>query len=415
MRFRRSIRTLLAMTAATLVAATAVVALDTGEARPAAAVGVVTGSDFDPGFIISDGEFFDGSAMTEAQIQSFLVAKVGYCANSYCLPNYRMNTATRAGDAYCSAYAGATNESAARVIAKVQSACNVSAKAILVTLQKEQGLVTSHAPSAGAIRSAMGYGCPDTAACDSQYYGFFNQVYQAARQFQRYANSGSFTWYPIGTPVAVRYHPNAACGAKVVTIRNKATAGLYYYTPYTPNAAALANLGGTGDACSSYGNRNFWYFYNTWFPSYDRVGRELMDAAYQSFGGSDGALGTAVGELNSFSANGGGMVQGYAHGAITWSRSSGKAFALLDGPLREAHRAAGGIAGSKLGWLASNQSTVTENGGGLVQGFQYAALTWTEEYGARIVSGGIRAAFGAAGGLAGAPGFPTGDATTSGA
>ena len=26
----------------------------------------------------------------------------------------------------------------------------------------------------------MGYGCPDTAACDAQYYGFFNQVYSAA-------------------------------------------------------------------------------------------------------------------------------------------------------------------------------------------------------------------------------------------
>ena len=41
-------------------------------------------------------------------------------------------------------------------------------------------------------------------------------------------------------------------------IENRATAALYYYTPFTPNAAALANLGGTGDACLSYGNRNFW-------------------------------------------------------------------------------------------------------------------------------------------------------------
>jgi hypothetical protein len=40
---------------------------------------------------------------------------------------------------------------------------------------------------------------------------------------------------------------------------------LYDYTPYTPNAAALNNLYGTGDACSSYGNRNFWRYYSDWF------------------------------------------------------------------------------------------------------------------------------------------------------
>jgi len=50
-------------------------------------------------------------------------------------------------------------------------------------------------------------------------------------------------------------------------LQNKATAALYYYTPYQPNAAALANLGGTGDGCSSYGNRNFWVYYNNWFGS----------------------------------------------------------------------------------------------------------------------------------------------------
>jgi len=42
---------------------------------------------------------------------------------------------------------------------------------------------------------------------------------------------------------------------------------LYYYTPYVPNKAALDNLYGTGDACSAYGNRNFWRFYHDWFGS----------------------------------------------------------------------------------------------------------------------------------------------------
>jgi hypothetical protein len=50
-----------------------------------------------------------------------------------------------------------------------------------------------------------------------------------------------------------------------VFIENQATAGLYNYTPYTPNDAALNNMYGTGDACSSYGNRNFWRIYTDWF------------------------------------------------------------------------------------------------------------------------------------------------------
>lgn len=62
------------------------------------------------------------------------------------------------------------------------------------------------------------------------------------------------------------YHPDSdRCGGASVTIASAATAALYYYTPYQPNAAALANLYGTGDSCSSYGNRNFWRMYSDWF------------------------------------------------------------------------------------------------------------------------------------------------------
>jgi hypothetical protein len=52
-----------------------------------------------------------------------------------------------------------------------------------------------------------------------------------------------------------------------VNILNQATANLYDYTPYVPNSAALNNLYGLGDGCSSYGNRNFWRIYNDWFGS----------------------------------------------------------------------------------------------------------------------------------------------------
>lgn len=236
-------------------------------ASPASAL---SGSEFDAGNIISDANFYNGSAMSEAEIQQFLSNAVGgACSNSNCLANYRTDTPTRTWSfGTCSTYTGGRAESAARIIFKVQQACNLSAKVILVTLQKEQSLITDRAPSDGTMRKAMGYGCPDTSECDSTYYGFFNQVFAAGRQLTWYANpAGSFTSIKVGENNSIRYSPNAACGSKTVLIKNRATAALYYYTPYTPNDAALANLGGIGDACSAYGNRNFWVFYNNWFGS----------------------------------------------------------------------------------------------------------------------------------------------------
>jgi putative cell wall-binding protein len=234
-----------------------------------AAIGATAASsDFTPGELIADVNFYDKAAMSEVQIQSFLATMVGSCANSLCLAQYRASTPNRTWSyGTCAPYVGASNESAARIIFKVQVACGLSAKVILVTLQKEQSLLTNPAPSADVMRKAMGYGCPDTAECDSTYYGFFNQVYAAARQLTWYGKpGGSFTWLKLGQPNHVLFHPDAArCGGTNVTIANRATAALYYYTPYQPNSAALANLYGEGDSCSSYGNRNFWRMYSDWF------------------------------------------------------------------------------------------------------------------------------------------------------
>ena len=252
--------------AAALQAATQRVQLDADAGNDGFAAAAV--APFYAGNLISGANFSNGSAMTEAEIQAFLQRMVGTCSTSSCLANLKMNTPTRTWSfGTCATYRGGTAESAARIIYKVQRACNLSAKVILVTLQKEQSLLTNPAPTAGVLQKAMGYGCPDTAACDSTYYGFFNQVFAAARQLTWYGNpGGSFTWLKVGQPNHILFHPDSArCGGSSVTIRNAATAALYYYTPYQPNSAALANLYGTGDACSSYGNRNFWRMYNDWF------------------------------------------------------------------------------------------------------------------------------------------------------
>lgn len=228
------------------------------------------GSAFDPGNLISDAEFFKSGSMTAEAIQTFLEQRNPSCTAGFvCMKDYRETTFSRDATVLCQAYEGAENESAAQIIAKVSAACGVSAEALLVLIQKEQSLVTLSAPSTTRFQKATGYACPDTAPCDEKFFGFYNQVYNAARQFKRYANppgtSRFFTWYPIGQTVQVRLHPNAACGTTPVTMRNQATAGLYYYTPYAPNQIAITNLASSGDSCSAYGNRNFWRIYNYWF------------------------------------------------------------------------------------------------------------------------------------------------------
>jgi hypothetical protein len=150
-------------------------------------------------------------------------------------------------------------------VANVALSCGINPQALLVLMQKEQGLITDPAPPQWKYDSATGSGCPDTAPCDPSSKGFFNQVYGAAQQFKKYRLNPDSYNYVAGRYNTILYNPNRACGSSSVYIENQATAGLYDYTPYQPNAAALANLGGSGDSCSAYGNRNFWVYFNNWF------------------------------------------------------------------------------------------------------------------------------------------------------
>lgn len=223
--------------------------------------------DFKAGNLISDENFYDGNAMSASEVQAFLGSKVSSCAGGAypCLRDYRQNTPSMAGDRYCSPMQAVANDSAAGMIARIGQACSISQKAMLVLLEKEQGIVTASSPGSWAYNAATGFSCPDTAPCDPSVGGFFYQVYYAARQFQVYkAQPYYFNHIPFQTN-GVRYSPNASCGSGSVYIENYATAGLYNYTPYQPNSAALNNLYGTGDGCSAYGNRNFWRMYTDWF------------------------------------------------------------------------------------------------------------------------------------------------------
>jgi hypothetical protein len=226
---------------------------------------------FDPGFLIDDADFYDGNAMDADAIQRFLDDQIGDCANDSCLTVLRVELPARdaivsqgTGETVCAAYDGG-DLTAAQIIDRIQRACGISAKVLLVTLQKEQSLVSgriARAPSAEALGAAMGARCPDDAACDPGQTGFAAQVVQGATDLKAYRAS-QFMRQP-GTHY-IAYSPDPACGGSDVEIRNHATAALYNYTPYQPNAAAIAARWDTGDSCSSYGNRNFALYWELWF------------------------------------------------------------------------------------------------------------------------------------------------------
>lgn len=240
---------------------------------PLAGVAYGAGIDgFDPNNLISDEAMYGDVAdsLTVEEIQRVLADKGAACVKgqdgSPCLKNARFDTQSYPATAFCEReFVGGQGQSAAQVIANAAQACRVSPKVLIVLLQKEQGLVTSKNPTARNYARATGFACPDTAPCDPAKAGFATQVYAAASRLQQYKAEPHRFNFAVGRTSNIGYHPNKACGSTSVTPQNAATAALYNYTPYVPNTAALAKPYASGDACSSYGNRNFFRIHSDWF------------------------------------------------------------------------------------------------------------------------------------------------------
>jgi len=270
------LKKLLAITSSALLVAAGFVALSSAPKVEAAIA-----SQFDPGNIISDSVFYDFGTMTVAEIQRFLVSKAPACNDAdggpKCMKDFVMDTPAITGeDGRCESLPAAQNQTAAQIIHTVSRACKINPRVLIVTLQKEQGLVQAGNPTQRMYDFALGMSCPDTAAgCSKSAAGFFFQLYKGAGQLQWYGDPrGSFTYLRVGTKISRKYQAanvessrGISCGSKTFELKSNATAALYYYTPYTPNEAAMKNLYGTGDKCSAYGNRNFWRFYTDWFGS----------------------------------------------------------------------------------------------------------------------------------------------------
>jgi len=213
--------------------------------------------------LISDADFIATTSMSVNDIQAFLQRQGSYLASAspdQLGENNRGRTAAQI--IYDAAHGLYDAGGSFKGVTINTSTGTVNPKAILVTLQKEQSLITLDSYQPGRLNAAMGYGCPDSGGCNANYSGFTRQVEWASWQL-RYnyeiagkdsawwsANYGSQFQYRAsnGRSHSYSFSNPPLSGTVTVTFNNKATASLYRYTPHI-----------------TYGNYNFWKLSRNWF------------------------------------------------------------------------------------------------------------------------------------------------------
>ena len=228
------------------------------------------GMEWDAGNIVSDAVFYNSQALPdEAAVQAALDKVGGSCTASTCLrlDTYQTFPAT---SKWCTRYPVPQNgnpERYAVILLKLAQVCGVNPQVAIVMIGKEsQGLTRSSPPAA-----LTGFGCPDTGAggsanCDASSSGVWAQTLGMFTSFAKLHQDASYVNYPEGRTSDILWNvAETGCGSAPVMVANRATATLYTYTPYQPNAAALAAYPGEGDRCSAYGNRNFFRMFQEWF------------------------------------------------------------------------------------------------------------------------------------------------------
>ena len=203
--------------------------------------GTAKAASFDSSNLISDGTYMNVDAMSAGDVQTFLNQYGGF------LKSYSENGRSAAQIIYDAAHGYGDASGSINGITINTSTGTVNPQVLLVTLQKEQSLVTMANQNDSSLRTAMGYGCPDSGGCNSAYAGFTKQVENAAWQL-RYnyerAQGHGFGDYQVGQSFCFSDANGTNCG----TYGNRATASLYRYTPHVYN-----------------GNYNFYTFFTNWF------------------------------------------------------------------------------------------------------------------------------------------------------
>lgn len=187
-------------------------------------------AEFNPHFIISDEDLQNCDGWTAVEVQQFLENKGSYLARY------------RGEDLY------GEIKSAAEIIYESAIRNQISPKFLLVTLQKEQSLITDDTPSQRQLDWATGFAvCDGCSLSDSKvlkYKGFGKQVDGAA---------GIMRWYydnKLAQPFIKKIDTCVYIDDQPVTPQNWATAFLYTYTPHL------------------HGNKNFFRIWNDWFAQF---------------------------------------------------------------------------------------------------------------------------------------------------
>jgi len=186
---------------------------------------VVLAATFDPSNIISDNDLIDKNAMNAEQVQNFLTNKGGALAS------------------YSAADPWGETKTAAQIIYDAGQYYTISPKFLIVTLQKEQSLITDPSPTQRQYDWAAGYAVCDSCSTSDpgiqQYKGFFNQVNWSARRNRYYIETAGQWNFKVGQTYTI--------DDQQVTMDNQASVNLYTYTPHI------------------HGNYNFWLLWNSWF------------------------------------------------------------------------------------------------------------------------------------------------------
>ncbi len=207
--------------------------------------------------LIEDGDFLNRNAMSVQDIQNFLASQGSYLASA---PSDQLgdeaggrSAAQIIWDAAQGNVGSASGSWGGGVITIGPATGTISPRAIIITLQKEQSLVTIGDYQPNRLRAAMGYGCPDGGGCNPAYYGFTKQVNFGAAQLRfnyERAQGHGYSDYQVNQTKSMSYNFGAGGPNGIVTVvyTNRATASLYRYTPHI-----------------TYGNYNFWRLSRTWF------------------------------------------------------------------------------------------------------------------------------------------------------
>ncbi|MBI2263527.1 hypothetical protein HYU72_02725 [Candidatus Berkelbacteria bacterium] len=185
---------------------------------------------FDQNNLLDDGTFINKETMSAAEIQDFLKQKGSF------LKDFSEGGRTAAQIIWDAAH-GNIDDAAGSWGGKVtidSGSGTINPQVILVTLQKEQSLISKTAQDDNALKKAMGYGCPDSGSCDATYAGFTKQVNWGAAQlrfnYERASGLG-YTDYQVNQNQCF----SDVNGTNCATFQNRATASLYRYTPHVYN------------------------------------------------------------------------------------------------------------------------------------------------------------------------------------